>query len=200
MCTLGTCMSVCDFPFPFVLPNATSLLSNPVGLNDTDGAAHCSSLTHCTSSTFRATSSCRAAASVFHLAHNGCASSIFVMTWLATHGSIPWSLAFWRLTCNKSCNLVSSQLIQRAPPRTSLQFHRAVHISCSSSNSSLSSGINIPSANTASAAVMISSAILAFLASASVGWVRARMAWNDMLLMGVVYGDVKMSRSWDDRS
>ena len=54
--------------------------------------------------------------------------------------------------------------------------------------------------NTASAAVTISSTILAFLASASVGRVRVRMAWNDMLLTGVVDGDVEMSESQDDRS
>ena len=200
MCALGTCTSTHAFPFPFALPDTTSLPSNPVGLNDTDGVAHCSSSTHCASSTFCTTSSHHAAASVFHLAHNGCTSSIFSMMWLVTHGSIPWSLAFWRLTCNKSCNPVSSQLIQRAPAHTSRHSHCAVHISCSCSNSSLSSGIDIPSANTTSAVVTISSAILAFLVSVSVGWVRARMAWNDMLLTGVGYGDGKMSGSWEDRS
>ena len=45
------------------------------------------------------------------------------------------------------------------------------------------------------AAVMISSAILAFLASVSVGRVRVRMVWNDMLLKRVVYGDVEMRES-----
>ena len=200
MHALGACTSVCAFPFPFPLPDATSSLSNPVGLNDMDMVACHSSLTCRATSTFHTTSSHHAAASVFHLAHNRCASSIFAMTWLATRGSIPWSLAFWRLTCNKSCNPVSSQLIWRAPACTSLRSHRAVHISCSSSNSSLSSGIDIPSVNTASAVVMISSVILAFLALASVGRVRARMAWNDMLLMGVVHGDVEMSESRDDRS
>ena len=58
----------------------------------------------------------------------------------------------------------------------------------------------MPLVNTASAAVTISSVILAFLVSASVEQVRARMAWNDMLLMGVVYGGVERSKSRDDRS
>ena len=78
MHTLGACASTCAFPFPLALPNATSLPSNLVGLNDTDVAAHCSSSTHSVSSTFHATSSCHAATSAFHLAHNGCASSIFM--------------------------------------------------------------------------------------------------------------------------
>ena len=54
--------------------------------------------------------------------------------------------------------------------------------------------------STASATVTISSAILAFLALASVGRVRVRMAWNDMLLMGAVYGDVEMNENRDDGS
>ena len=37
-------------------------------------------------------------------------------------------------------------------------------------------------------------------ALASVGRVRARMVWNDMLLMGVVYGDVEMNENRDDGS
>ena len=37
-------------------------------------------------------------------------------------------------------------------------------------------------------------------ALASVGRVRVRMAWNDMLLMGVVYGDVEMNENRDDGS
>ena len=184
MHALGTCMSTCAFPFPFAFPDATSLPSNLVSLN-TDGAVHMllqPVMLLLPFSAFRVASSCHAATSVFQLAYNICTSSILAMMWPATHGSMPWSLALWRLTCNRSCNPVSSQFIQRAPPHTSLRSHCTIHISCSCSNSSLSSGINIPSVNTTSAVVMISSMILAFLASASVGQVRARMAWNDMLL------------------
>ena len=89
MHVLGACMSVCAFPFPFPLPNTASLPSNLVGLNDTDSVACRSSLTHHASSAFHVASSHHTATSVFHLAHNVCASSILVMMWPATHGSIP---------------------------------------------------------------------------------------------------------------
>ena len=79
MCASGACTSAHAFPFPFALPDATSLPSNLVGLNDTDRVARCSSSTRHTSSAFHATSSCYAAASAFHLAHHRWASSIFAM-------------------------------------------------------------------------------------------------------------------------
>ena len=106
---LGACTSGCAFTFPFTLSNTTLPLSNLVNSNDTDvttqhsSSAHHASSVSCASSAFCALASCLVTAASFHWAHVGCTSSILVMMWPVTCGSMLWSFTFWRLTSNILC-------------------------------------------------------------------------------------------------
>lgn len=172
---LGACTNGWAFTFSFTLTAVTLLPSNPVSLNDTDGATHCSSSTHCTSSachtssTAQSSSLCHATASAFHCMHVRCTSSIFVVMWPMIYGSTPWSHSFWRLCSNILYIPVSLSPIQITSLYTKDLSHHIIHIVFSSSKLLLSSGIAMPSVNTTLATVLRSFTIRAFLALALVG-------------------------------